>query len=91
MSGNAVLMVLIGGVGTLTGPIAGALIVAGMEQYTAQFGSWVTVVQGVIFIICVLVFRRGLVGEIAGYYQRAMMVMADRTGTIGKDQPLQQR
>ena len=64
MSGEVVLMTLLGGLGTIFGPVMGALIVTGMEQYFAQLGAWVTVMQGVIFVACVLLFRRGIVGEI---------------------------
>jgi len=61
---KVVLMVLLGGLGTVFGPVVGALIIISMENYLAQIGSWVTVVQGVIFVICVLTFRRGVVGEL---------------------------
>jgi branched-chain amino acid transport system permease protein len=64
-SGDVVLMTLLGGLGTIFGPVVGATIIQTLEQYLAQFGSWVTVTQGVIFVICVLAFRRGIVGEIA--------------------------
>jgi len=64
MSGEVVLMVLLGGLGTVFGPVVGALIIISMENYLAQIGSWVTVVQGVIFVICVLTFRRGVIGEL---------------------------
>jgi branched-chain amino acid transport system permease protein len=64
-SGLVVLMVLLGGIGTIFGPIVGALIVVAMQYYLAPFGAWVIVIQGAIFMICVLVFRRGIVGEIA--------------------------
>jgi branched-chain amino acid transport system permease protein len=65
MSGEVVLMTLLGGLGTVFGPVVGAFIVISLENYLAQLGAWVTVVQGVIFVICVLTFRRGVVGEIA--------------------------
>jgi branched-chain amino acid transport system permease protein len=58
-------MVLLGGIGTIFGPIVGALIVVAMQYYLAPFGAWVIVLQGAIFIICVLIFRRGIIGEIA--------------------------
>jgi branched-chain amino acid transport system permease protein len=64
-SGEAVLMTLVGGLGTLLGPIIGAFVITGMETYLAEWGQWVTVIQGVVFVICVMAFRRGLVGEIA--------------------------
>ena len=65
MSGEVVLMTLLGGLGTLFGPVVGAAIIISMQNYLAQLGAWVTVVQGVIFVVCVLAFRRGVVGEIA--------------------------
>jgi len=65
MSGEVLLIVLLGGLGTLFGPVVGALIVVSMQAYLAALGSWVLVTQGLIFIACVLLFRRGIVGEIA--------------------------
>jgi branched-chain amino acid transport system permease protein len=65
MSGEVVLMTLLGGLGTVFGPVVGAFILVALEQYLAQVGAWVTIVQGVIFVICVLTFRRGVVGELA--------------------------
>jgi branched-chain amino acid transport system permease protein len=65
MSGEVVLMTLVGGMGTFYGPVVGALIVIAMQNYLAQFGEWVTVIQGVVFVACVLAFRRGIVGELA--------------------------
>jgi branched-chain amino acid transport system permease protein len=65
MSGEVVLMTLVGGLGTVFGPVVGALAVLAMENYLAQLGAWVTIVQGVIFVLCVLTFRRGIVGELA--------------------------
>ena len=67
MSGEVVLMTLVGGLGTVLGPVVGAFLLVGMQHYLAQLGSWVTVVQGFIFVFCVLVFRRGIVGVIASY------------------------
>jgi branched-chain amino acid transport system permease protein len=65
MSGEVVLMVLLGGLGTIFGPVVGAFVIIAMQQYLAGFGQWVLVIQGVIFVVCVLAFRRGIVGEIA--------------------------
>ena len=65
MSGEVVLMTLLGGLGTVFGPVVGALVMVTLEHYLAQLGAWVTIVQGVIFIVCVLTFRRGIVGELA--------------------------
>jgi len=73
MSGHAVLMGIIGGVGTLLGPFVGALVVAALENYLASLGSWVLVVQGVIFVACVLAFRRGIVGEIGAWLARRQL------------------
>ena len=70
MSGQVVLMTLVGGVGTVFGPLVGAFILVTMENYLAQFGSWVTVIQGLIFVVCVLTFRKGVVGEIAELIRR---------------------
>ena len=64
MSGEVVLMTLLGGLGTVFGPVVGAFVVIALENYLAQLGAWVTVVQGLIFVVCVLTFRRGIVGEI---------------------------
>ena len=64
MSGEVVLMTLLGGLGTIFGPVVGAGIVVAMQNYLAQFGAWVTVTQGVIFVVCVLAFRRGVIGEL---------------------------
>jgi branched-chain amino acid transport system permease protein len=64
MSGEVVLMVLLGGLGTVFGPVVGAFIVVALENYLAHLGAWVTVVQGAIFVVCVLTFRRGVVGEL---------------------------
>jgi len=69
MSGEVVLMTLVGGLGTVFGPIGGAVIIVGMQNYLASFGEWVTVIQGVIFVFCVLLFRRGVVGEIAHLFR----------------------
>jgi branched-chain amino acid transport system permease protein len=65
MSGEVILMALLGGMGTIFGPVVGAAIVITMQNYLAPFGAWVTVTQGVVFVVCVLAFRRGLVGELA--------------------------
>lgn len=65
MSGEVVLMTLLGGMGTIYGPVVGAVLLVAMQNYLAQYGQWVTVIQGAIFIVCVLLFRRGIVGEIA--------------------------
>jgi branched-chain amino acid transport system permease protein len=65
MSGEVVLMALVGGLGTVFGPVAGAFVIITMQTYLAQVGQWVTVIQGLVFVVCVLMFRRGIVGELA--------------------------
>ncbi|WP_321810180.1 MULTISPECIES: ABC transporter permease [unclassified Burkholderia] len=60
LSGEAVLMTLIGGTGTLIGPLIGAAVLVGMQQYLAPLGSWVTLIQGTVFVLCVLFFREGI-------------------------------
>ena len=65
MSGDVLLMTLLGGLGTVFGPVVGAFLVVAMQNYLAPFGQWVLVIQGAIFVVCVLAFRRGIVGEIA--------------------------
>lgn len=70
MSGEVVLMTLLGGMGTVFGPVVGAFVIIGLENYLAGFGQWVTVITGVIFVVCVLAFRRGVVGEIAAWWSK---------------------
>ena len=72
MSGEVVLMTLLGGLGTVFGPVVGAFIIITMENYLAQIGAWVTVVEGVIFVICVLTFRRGVVGELGNWLKKPL-------------------
>lgn len=72
MSGEIVLMTLVGGLGTIFGPVVGAFVIIAMQQYLAGFGQWVAVIQGVIFVTCVLLFRRGLVGELAHWLKRSL-------------------
>jgi branched-chain amino acid transport system permease protein len=70
MSGEVVLMVLLGGMGTIFGPVVGAFVIIALENYLADFGQWVTIVTGTIFVVCVLAFRRGIVGELAAWRAR---------------------
>ena len=70
MSGEVVLMTLLGGLGTILGPTAGAFIVVTLQNYLASLEGWVTVITGTIFVLCVLAFRRGVVGEIAARVKR---------------------
>ena len=67
MSGDVVLMTLVGGLGTVFGPIVGAFAILSMQYKLAWMGQWVLVIQGVIFVVCVLLFRRGIVGELANW------------------------
>jgi branched-chain amino acid transport system permease protein len=80
-SGEVVLMTLLGGIGTILGPVVGAFIIVTMETYLAQTGSWVTIIQGVIFVICVLTFREGIVGVIAPY-------VTARPAVLGPEAPV---
>jgi branched-chain amino acid transport system permease protein len=70
MSGEVVLMTLLGGMGTIFGPVVGAFIIIGIESYLSDFGEWVTVITGVIFVVCVLAFRRGIVGELSAWWSK---------------------
>ena len=72
MSGEVVLMTLVGGLGTLFGPVIGAAVIVTMQNYLAQLGSWVTVVQGLVFVVCVMLFRKGVVGEIANLLKKPL-------------------
>ncbi|MBN9040332.1 MAG: branched-chain amino acid ABC transporter permease [Rhizobiales bacterium 62-47] len=72
MSGEIVLMTLVGGLGTVFGPVVGAFVIIAMQQYLAGFGQWVTVIQGLVFVVCVLTFRRGIIGELAHYFRRSL-------------------
>ena len=72
MSGEVVLMTLVGGLGTLFGPVVGAAVIVTMQNYLAQLGSWVTVVQGLVFVVCVMLFRKGVVGEIANLIKKPL-------------------
>lgn len=70
MSGEVVLMTLLGGMGTIVGPAVGAALVVTIQNYFASFGAWVTIVQGAIFVAVVLLFRRGIVGELMALAER---------------------
>ena len=71
-SGEVVLMTLLGGLGTVFGPVVGAIVVVALQSYLAELGAWVTIIQGVIFVICVLTFRRGIVGELGRVLRRSL-------------------
>jgi len=70
-SGEVVLMTLLGGMGTALGPIAGAFVVVGIENWLAELGAWVTIIQGLIFMAVVLLFRKGIIGEAMAYFERS--------------------
>lgn len=72
MSGEVVLMTLIGGMGTVFGPIVGATVIVTMQNYLATWGAWVTIVQGTIFIIAVLLFREGIIGVLSKWLRRPL-------------------
>lgn len=72
MSGEPILMTLIGGMGTIFGPLVGAAVMTTMQNYMQGFGSWITVIQGLIFIFCVLAFRAGVVGTIGKLVRREL-------------------
>ncbi|MEP7056913.1 MAG: branched-chain amino acid ABC transporter permease, partial [Caldimonas sp.] len=70
-SGEVILMTLLGGTGTFFGPVLGAFTVIGLQNYLAdRVGSWVTVIIGAIFVVCVVSFRRGIIGELLAWQQR---------------------
>ena len=70
MSGEVVLMTLVGGLGTIFGPVVGAFFIITLENYLTTIGHWVFVVQGSIFVVCVLAFRKGIVGELQAWIER---------------------
>ena len=69
-SGEVVLMALVGGLGTIVGPVVGAFIIVTMQNYLAFTGEFVLVIQGAIFVVIVLAFRKGVVGELADWWKR---------------------
>ncbi|MFG1348465.1 branched-chain amino acid ABC transporter permease [Xanthobacter autotrophicus] len=77
MSGEVILMTLVGGMGTILGPIVGAAVIVTMQNYLAGLGEWVLVIQGVIFVLAVSLFRRGFVGEVIAIIQQFKAKKAD--------------
>jgi branched-chain amino acid transport system permease protein len=71
-SGEVVLMTILGGAGTMLGPVVGAALVVGIQNYFAELGAWVTMIQGAIFVVVVMAFRRGIVGELVAFLQARM-------------------
>lgn len=72
MSGEVVLMTLLGGMGTIFGPLVGAAVIVTMQNYFASFGAWVTILQGSIFVVSVLLFREGIVGVLARWIKKPL-------------------
>lgn len=86
MSGEAVLMALIGGIGTFSGPVVGAAFLILLSDALASYGEWVVVMQGTIFIAVVLLFRKGLVGTLTDL--PALLVRLRRNKTKSSENPL---
>jgi len=80
MSGEVVLMTLLGGMGTIFGPAAGAVVVVALQNYLAGLGAWITIITGAIFVACVLTFRRGIIGELSRLFQNKI-----RKGAVPND------
>ncbi len=79
LSGEVVLMTLLGGMGTFAGPVLGAFTIIGLQNFLAdRVGSWVTVIIGVIFVVCVVGFRRGFVGELLAWQRRRSQAPASK-------------
>jgi branched-chain amino acid transport system permease protein len=71
MSGEVILMTLLGGMGTFAGPVLGAFTIIGLQNFLSdRVGSWINVIIGAIFVVCVVAFRRGFVGELLAWQQR---------------------
>jgi len=80
LSGEVVLMTLLGGMGTLAGPVLGAFTIIGLQDFLAdRVGSWINVIIGAIFVVCVVAFRRGFVGELLAWQQRRSQRGAERS------------
>ena len=92
-SADALLMTLIGGVGTLLGPVVGAIVVVTMQKELATLGNWVIVVQGVAFVLCVLFLRKGIVGTLEDYLGRRedRRRLAAARGNEGTGEPMSSR
>lgn len=83
-NGEVVLMTILGGVGTLFGPVVGAFTVVLLQNYLAETGAWVTIIQGVVFVVIVLCFRRGIVGELSPLLRRWLQRDPARTQSAAK-------
>jgi branched-chain amino acid transport system permease protein len=78
VNGEVILMTLLGGLGTFFGPVVGAFVVVMMQNYLAQFGAWVTIIQGLTFVVIVMLLRRGVVGELGPIVRRLLARWQDR-------------
>lgn len=72
MSGEVILMTLVGGMGTIFGPVVGAIVIVAIQNYLNNLGAWVTIVQGTIFVICVLLFKEGIIGVVSRAIKRPL-------------------
>ncbi|HHZ07420.1 MAG TPA: branched-chain amino acid ABC transporter permease [Rhizobiales bacterium] len=81
VSGEVILMTLLGGLGTLTGPVFGAAIIILLNDYLAGFGEWALISQGLIFLVVIVFFRRGFVGELAAFRRYLTLRSAKRGGS----------
>jgi branched-chain amino acid transport system permease protein len=86
MSMQVVLMTLVGGLGTMLGPVVGAFVIVAMQNYLAELGSWVTIIQGAVFVVCVLAFRQGIVGQalylLGRWTSRGLAADADKPAKV---------
>jgi branched-chain amino acid transport system permease protein len=85
MSGEVVLMALVGGLGTIIGPVVGAFIIVTMQNYLAGAGQFVLIIQGTIFVVIVMAFRKGLVGEVTDWWRRRSAPRAPTPATKAAD------
>jgi branched-chain amino acid transport system permease protein len=80
-SGEALLICILGGMQTLVGPVAGAILIVSMSHYLASYAEWVLMIQGLVFVLVVLLFRRGLVGEFYASLERRELRRAGKEST----------
>ena len=80
-SAEVVMMTLVGGIGTISGPVIGAIVVTMMEYYLSPFGAWVTIIQGSVFVICVMIFREGIIGIIGSIIEFYKKIRIKLTNT----------
>jgi branched-chain amino acid transport system permease protein len=80
-SGEALLICILGGMQTLVGPVAGAILIVSMSHYLASYAEWVLMIQGLVFVLVVLLFRKGLVGEFYAWLERRELRRAGKEST----------